>query len=177
MNSNRRSEAGQTALQRGGRRRGPSLLQDTLHPPGLLQFRPDLGVRPKRPQEGQCALRMFPKVSAPIGIGGDGASYNINADLVAGKIAEVVQAEKLILLTNTPGLLDDNGAVLTGLEATTVRELINNGTISGGMLPKIKAALGAVDCGVKRAHIIDGRVEHALVLELFTDAGVGTLIE
>ena len=119
----------------------------------------------------------FVPVIAPIGVGDDGASYNINADLVAGKIAEVVQAEKLILLTNTPGLLDDNGAVLTGLEATTVRELINNGTISGGMLPKIKAALGAVDCGVKRAHIIDGRVEHALVLELFTDAGVGTLIE
>ena len=119
----------------------------------------------------------FIPVIAPIGVGEDGASYNINADLVAGKIAEVMQAEKLILLTNTPGLLGDDGDVLTGLEATTVRKLIKGGTISGGMLPKIKAALGAVDSGVKRAHIIDGRVEHALVLELFTDEGVGTLIE
>lgn len=119
----------------------------------------------------------FVPVIAPIGVGDDGESYNINADLVAGKIAEVMQAEKLILLTNTPGLLGDDGEVLTGLEATTVRQLIKDGTISGGMLPKIKAALGAVDSGVKRAHIIDGRVEHALVLELFTDEGVGTLIE
>ncbi len=119
----------------------------------------------------------FVPVIAPIGVGEDGASYNINADLVAGKVAEVMQAEKLILLTNTPGLLGDDGEVLTGLEATTVRTLIKNGTISGGMLPKIKAALSAVDAGVKRAHIIDGRVEHALVLELFTDEGVGTLIE
>ena len=119
----------------------------------------------------------FVPVIAPIGVGEDGASYNINADLVAGKIAEVMQAEKLILLTNTPGLLGDDGEVLTGLEATTVRKLIKDGTVSGGMLPKIKAALSAVDSGVKRAHIIDGRVEHALVLELFTDEGVGTLIE
>jgi acetylglutamate kinase len=119
----------------------------------------------------------FIPVIAPIGVGEDGASYNINADLVAGKVAEVVQAEKLILLTNTPGLLDDDGTVLTGLQAKTVRKLIKNGTISGGMLPKIEAALSAVDAGVRRAHIIDGRVAHALVLELFTDEGVGTLIE
>ncbi len=119
----------------------------------------------------------FTPVIAPIGVGEDGASYNINADLVAGKIAEVMQAEKLILLTNTPGLLGANGELLTGLSAKRVRELIDDGTIHGGMLPKIGSALDAVDNGVRRAHIIDGRIEHALLLELFTDEGVGTLIE
>jgi acetylglutamate kinase len=119
----------------------------------------------------------FIPVIAPIGVGRDGAAYNINADLVAGKIAEVMRAEKLMLLTNTAGLLGANGEVLTGLDAATVRRLIADGTISGGMLPKIGAALDAVDAGVRRAHIIDGRVQHAVLLELFTDEGVGTLIE
>ena len=119
----------------------------------------------------------FVPVIAPIGVGEDGTSYNINADMVAGKVAEVTQAEKLILLTNTAGLLNEEGETLARLEAATVRKLIKAGTISGGMLPKIKAALDAVNAGVNRSHIVDGRVDHALVLELFTDKGVGTLIE
>ena len=116
-------------------------------------------------------------VIAPIGVGEDGTSYNINADLVASRVAEVMQAEKLIFLTNTIGLLDKGGTLLTGLNAKTVDEVIKNGTISGGMLPKISSALEAVAAGVNRVHIIDGRVDHALLLELFTDEGVGTLIE
>jgi acetylglutamate kinase len=118
----------------------------------------------------------FIPVIAPIGIGDEGASYNINADLVAGKIAEVLQAEKLILLTNTEGLLDKDGTLLTGLSAARVAELEADGTIHGGMLPKIHCALDAVNAGVKSSHIIDGRVQHAVLLELFTDEGVGTLI-
>jgi acetylglutamate kinase len=118
----------------------------------------------------------FIPVIAPIGVGEDGHSYNINADLVAGKVAEVLQAEKLILLTNTPGLLDKDGGLLTGLTADRVDELIGDGTIHGGMLPKIDCALEAVKSGVTSSHIIDGRVEHAVLLELFTDEGVGTLI-
>lgn len=115
-------------------------------------------------------------VIAPIGIGEDGASYNINADVVAGRLAEAVDAEKLILLTNTPGLLDAQGKVLTGLTAKKVNKLIEDGTIHGGMLPKITHALEAVRHGVRSAHIIDGRVEHAVLLEIFTDTGIGTLI-
>ncbi|SFV86764.1 Acetylglutamate kinase [hydrothermal vent metagenome] len=115
-------------------------------------------------------------VIAPIGVGSDGASYNINADLVAGAIAEAMNAEKLILLTNTTGLLDAEGELLTGLDAHTVDELIDDGTIHGGMLPKIGCALSAVKHGVKASHIIDGRVPHAVLLEVFTDEGVGTLI-
>jgi acetylglutamate kinase len=115
-------------------------------------------------------------VIAPIGIGEDGASYNINADVVAGRLAEAVDAEKLILLTNTPGLLDAEGKVLTGLTAKKVNDLIDDGTIHGGMLPKITHALEAVRHGVRSAHIIDGRVEHAVLLEIFTDTGIGTLI-
>ncbi len=118
----------------------------------------------------------FIPVIAPIGVGEEGESYNINADLVAGKLAEVLDAEKLILLTNTPGLLDANGNVLTGLSAREVSDLIEQGVIQGGMLPKIHAAIDAVSAGVRSAHIIDGRVEHALMLELLTDEGVGTLI-
>ncbi|KKM20131.1 hypothetical protein LCGC14_1648620 [marine sediment metagenome] len=118
----------------------------------------------------------FIPVIAPIGVGKDGASYNINADLVAGKIAEVLQAEKLILLTNTAGLLDADGALLTGLNAKQVHDLIDDGVIYGGMLPKIGCALDAVQAGVNTAHIIDGRVQHAVLLEMFTDEGVGTLI-
>ncbi len=118
----------------------------------------------------------FIPVIAPIGVGRDGFSYNINADLVAGKVAEVLSAEKLMLLTNTPGLLDDQGNLLSDLDARNVEELIAQGTIHGGMLPKIRCALEAVQAGVKVAHIIDGRVEHAIMLDLFTDEGVGTLI-
>ncbi|MGD2117094.1 MAG: acetylglutamate kinase [Chromatiales bacterium] len=119
----------------------------------------------------------FIPVIAPIGIGDDGYSYNINADLVAGKMAEVLGAEKLILLTNTQGLLDKEGKLLTGLDIETVNRLIDDGTIHGGMLPKIACALDAVNAGVRTAHIIDGRVEHAVLLELFTDEGIGTLIK
>ncbi|HKK13980.1 MAG TPA: acetylglutamate kinase [Gammaproteobacteria bacterium] len=115
-------------------------------------------------------------IIAPIGAGEDGHAYNINADLVAGRLAEVLGAEKLILLTNTPGLLDRQGTLLSGLTAAEVDGLIADGTIHGGMLPKIRCALSAVQSGVRAAHIIDGRVEHAVLLELFTDQGVGTLI-
>jgi len=118
----------------------------------------------------------FIPVIAPIGVGEDGFSYNINADLVAGSIAQALGAEKLILLTNTSGLLDSEGELLTGLDAKTIDGLIENGTIYGGMLPKIGCALSAVKNGVKSTHIIDGRVPHAVLLEVFTDNGVGTLI-
>jgi acetylglutamate kinase len=118
----------------------------------------------------------FIPVIAPIGVGEDGQSYNINADLVAGKLAEVLQAEKLILLTNTAGLLDKEGQLLTGLNVKQVDDLIDDGVIYGGMLPKIACALEAVQAGVTTAHIIDGRVQHAVLLEMFTDEGVGTLI-
>ena len=120
--------------------------------------------------------REFIPVVAPIGVGEDGQSYNINADLVAGKLAEVLRAEKLILLTNTPGVLDKNGNLLTGLTPKQVDGLFADGTIHGGMLPKIGSALDAAKSGVKSVHIIDGRVEHALLLEVLTDQGVGTLI-
>lgn len=118
----------------------------------------------------------FIPVIAPIGFGNDGEAYNINADLVAGKLAETLHAEKLILMTNTPGVLDKSGHLLTGLTAKRVDELFADGTISGGMLPKISGALDAAKNGVKSVHIIDGRVQHALLLEILTDAGVGTLI-
>ena len=119
----------------------------------------------------------FIPVIAPVGVGEEGESYNINADVVAGKLAECLKAEKLILLTNTAGLLDKDGNVLTGLSAAQVDKLIADGTVHGGMLPKIRCALEAVHNGVTSSHIIDGRVEHALLLEIFTDAGVGTLIQ
>ncbi|WP_096086722.1 acetylglutamate kinase [Agaribacterium haliotis] len=119
----------------------------------------------------------FIPVIAPIGVGEDGASYNINADLVAGKVAEVLQAEKLMLLTNVAGLQNKEGEVLTGLSTERVDELIADGTIYGGMLPKIACALDAVKSGVASAHIVDGRVPHAVLLEIFTDTGVGTLIK
>ena len=120
--------------------------------------------------------REFIPVVAPIGVGEDGESYNINADLVAGKLAEILHAEKLIILTNTPGVLDKNGKLLTGLTPRQVDDLFSDGTIHGGMLPKIGSALDAAKSGVKSVHIIDGRVEHALLLEVLTDQGVGTLI-
>lgn len=118
----------------------------------------------------------FIPVIAPIGVGEDGQSYNINADLVAGKVAEVLGAEKLMLLTDTTGVKDKQGNLLTGLDARRVQELIDDGTIHGGMLPKITCALDAIRGGVKAAHIIDGRIEHAVLVELFTDAGIGTLM-
>jgi len=119
----------------------------------------------------------FIPVIAPIGVGDDAASYNINADLVAGKMASVLGAEKLLLLTNTQGILDKQGNILTGLDGKKVNELIDDGTITGGMLPKVACALDAVHSGVRTSHIIDGRVEHAVLLELLTDEGVGTLIK
>ena len=119
----------------------------------------------------------FIPVVAPIGVGEDSMSYNINADLVAGKLATVLGAEKLLLLTNTAGVMDKNNQILTGLKAADVDALIADGTIAGGMLPKVNCALDAVKSGVKTAQIIDGRVEHAVLLELLTDEGVGTLIK
>ena len=118
----------------------------------------------------------FIPVIAPIGVDDTGASFNINADLVAGHLARALTAEKLLLLTNTAGLLDNDGKLLNRLNSLQAAELINNGTIYGGMLPKIQCALDAVRCGVAAAHIIDGRVPHAVLLELLTDRGVGTLI-
>ena len=119
----------------------------------------------------------FIPVIAPIGVGKDQTSYNINADIVAGKLASVLGAEKLLLLTNTAGILDEDGNVLTGLKMAEIEALIADGTIHSGMLPKVNCALDAVKSGVKTAHIIDGRVEPAVMLELLTDEGVGTLIK
>jgi acetylglutamate kinase len=121
--------------------------------------------------------RDFIPVIAPLGVGEQGEAYNINADVVAGKLAETLNAEKLILMTNTPGVLDKEGTLLTGLTSERVKDLIADGTIAGGMLPKINCALDAVHNGVKTSHIIDGRVEHALLLEILTSEGVGTLIK
>lgn len=118
----------------------------------------------------------FIPVIAPIGVGQDGQSYNINADLVAGKLSIVLGAAKLILLTNTSGILDKRNTLLSGLSPKQLAPLIDNGTIRGGMLPKVNCAFDAVKSGVKTAHIIDGRVEHAVLLELLTDEGIGTLI-
>jgi acetylglutamate kinase len=118
----------------------------------------------------------FVPVIAPIGSGREGETYNINADLVAGKIAEILKAEKLILMTNTPGVLDKNGRLLTGLSAREIDALFADGTISGGMLPKISSALEAARSGVHSVHIVDGRVPHCLLLEILTNEGVGTMI-
>lgn len=118
----------------------------------------------------------FIPVVAPIGVGRDGFSYNINADLVAGKVAEVMRAEKLMLLTNTSGILDAGGELIKEIDVQTTEQLIETGVIHGGMLPKVRCALEAVHAGVTMAHILDGRVEHAVLLDLFTDEGVGTLI-
>ena len=121
--------------------------------------------------------RDFIPVIAPIGVGNEGEAYNINADLVAGKLAETLNAEKLVLMTNTVGVLDKDGTLLTGLTASEIEALFADGTIHGGMLPKIGSALDAVRNGVKSSHIIDGRVEHALLLEVLTNEGVGTMIK
>ena len=119
----------------------------------------------------------FIPVIAPIGFGPDGETYNINADVVAGKMAEVLGAEKLVLLTNTPGVLDKDGNLVTGLTPRDIDDMVADGTLSGGMLPKISSALDAARNGVKGVHIIDGRVPHALLLELLTQHGVGTMIK
>jgi acetylglutamate kinase len=118
----------------------------------------------------------FIPVIAPIGVGRDGHSYNINADLVAGKVAEVLNAEKLLLLTNTAGILDKEGSLLTGLSIVDIDRLIADGTIEGGMIPKTRCGTDALKGGVSSVHILDGRVDHAILLELFTDQGVGTLL-
>ncbi len=119
----------------------------------------------------------FIPVVAPIGIGEDGETFNINADLVAGKLAEVLKAEKLVLLTNTPGVLDKQGNLLTGITPRQIDDMLEDGTLSGGMLPKISSALDAARSGVKSVHIIDGRTPHSLLLEILTDEGIGTLIK
>jgi acetylglutamate kinase len=119
----------------------------------------------------------FIPVIAPIGVGVDGSSYNINADLVVGELAKVLAAEKLLLLTNTPGVLDLDGNLLTGLGAAETERLIADGIIHGGMLPKVRCALDAVNAGVRTSQIIDGRVKHSVLLELLTSTGVGTLIK
>ena len=119
----------------------------------------------------------FIPVIAPVGVGEQGETYNINADVVAGKIAEVLRAEKLVMLTNTPGVLDKAGGLLTGVTPKQIDDMVADGTLSGGMLPKISSALDAARSGVRGVHIIDGRVEHALLLEILTDEGVGTLIK
>jgi len=118
----------------------------------------------------------FIPVVAPIGVGEDGHTYNINADSVAGALAATLQAEKLILLTNTPGVLNQHEELVTGLSADEINDLISKGVIKGGMLPKVGCALEALAGGVHTAQIIDGRIEHAVLLEIFTDSGVGTLI-
>jgi acetylglutamate kinase len=119
----------------------------------------------------------FIPVVAPIGVGKSGETYNINADVVAGKIAEILKAEKLVLLTNTPGVLDEGGVLITGMTPKQIDDMVADGTLSGGMLPKISSALDAARNGVRSVHIIDGRVEHALLLEILTDHGVGTMIK
>ncbi len=118
----------------------------------------------------------FIPVIAPIGVGENGETYNINADVVAGKIAEVLRAEKLVLLTNTPGVLDKDGKLVTDVTPAQINAMVEDGTLHGGMLPKIGSALDAARSGVKSVHIIDGRVEHALLLEILTSRGVGTMI-
>jgi acetylglutamate kinase len=154
------------------------LIDDLAHPGNKLDIGlvgEVLGIDPELVQ--LLDTRDFIPVIAPVGVGDAGESYNINADLVAGKLAETLRAEKLILMTNIPGVLDKEGGLLTGLTARRVDELIADGTIYGGMLPKINCALEAVKNGVHTAHIIDGRVEHALLLEVLTKDGVGTLIK
>ena len=118
----------------------------------------------------------FIPVIAPIGVGAEGETYNINADVVAGKVAETLKAEKLVLLTNTAGVLDKNGGLITNVTPAQIDAMVEDGTLHGGMLPKISSALEAAQNGVKSVHIIDGRVEHALLLEILTNHGVGTMI-
>jgi acetylglutamate kinase len=118
----------------------------------------------------------FIPVISPIGFGEDGQAYNINADLVAGKMAEILKAEKLVMMTNIPGVMDKDGKLLTDLAAKEIDALFADGTISGGMLPKISSALDAAKSGVNSVHIIDGRIEHSLLLEILTEQAFGTMI-
>jgi acetylglutamate kinase len=118
----------------------------------------------------------FIPVISPIGFGQDGQAYNINADLVAGKMAEILKAEKLVMMTNIPGVMDKSGNLLTDLTAKEIDALFADGTISGGMLPKISSALDAAKSGVNSVHIIDGRIEHSLLLEILTEQAFGTMI-
>ena len=134
-----------------------------------------IGIEPALISHLQAAA--FIPVIAPIGVGEDGETYNINADVVAGKVAEILKAEKLVLLTNTPGVLDKNGKVVTDVTPAQIDALVEDGTLHGGMLPKIGSALEAAQHGVKSVHIIDGRVEHALLLEILTSHGFGTMIK
>lgn len=161
--------------------RAKKLLKKKAATEGTEEMLLDLGLVGSVVKINTEVLRMiehsdFIPVIAPIGTDENGATYNINADTVAGEIAKVLDAEKLMLLTNISGVMDKQGNVLTGLTTGQVDELISDGTIYGGMLPKINCALDAVNHGVNSAHIIDGRVEHAVLLEIFTHTGVGTLI-
>jgi acetylglutamate kinase len=115
-------------------------------------------------------------VIAPVGVGAQGESYNINADLVAGRVAGALKAEKLMLLTDVAGVKDKAGTLLSSIALTDVPRLVDDGTISGGMIPKVECCVDALNEGVKKAHIVDGRVQHAVLLEIFTDVGVGTEI-
>lgn len=154
------------------------------HKSGLNNHRPeiiDLGQVGEVESINPGAVRLLEKegfipVIAPIGVGADGAAYNINADLVAGKMAEVLQAERLLLLTNTPGVLDKSGSLITELSKADIVRLTDDGTIQGGMLPKLSCATTAIENGAQNACILDGRVEHGVLLELLTDQGMGTLI-
>jgi len=118
----------------------------------------------------------FIPVIAPVGVGAGGESYNINADLVAGKVAGALKAEKLMLLTDVEGVKDKQGAMLTSISLADIPRLVGDGTISGGMIPKVECCADAINEGVKKAHIVDGRVQHAVLLEIFTDTGVGSEI-
>ncbi|KPF66637.1 acetylglutamate kinase [beta proteobacterium AAP99] len=162
----------------GGLIRARKLLMKDMKDPNVTHDVGQVGEIEKIDPSVVKALQddQFIPVISPIGFGDDNESYNINADLVAGKLAEVLKAEKLVLLTNTPGVLDKNGNLLTGLTSKRIDELFEDGTISGGMLPKISSALEAAKSGVNSVHIIDGRVPHALLLEILTDSGVGTMI-
>ena len=162
----------------GGMIRARKMLMDDKNNPGASL---DLGFVGEIASIDPSVVRalqddQFIPVISPIGYGDDGMAYNINADLVAGRIAQIMQAEKLIMMTNTPGVLDKNGNLLTGLTASSIDELFADGTISGGMLPKISSALEAAKNGVNSVHIVDGRVEHCMLLEILTDQGVGTMI-
>jgi acetylglutamate kinase len=162
----------------GGMIRARRLRVADPHEPGVLH---DLGQVGEIESIDPAVVRAlfesgFIPVISPIGCGEEGLSYNINADLVAGRIASVLGAEKLVMLTNTPGVLDRDGRLITGLSAARIDQLFADGTISGGMLPKISSALQAARDGVNSVHIIDGRVDHCLLLEILTDRGVGTMI-
>jgi acetylglutamate kinase len=164
--------------QDGGLIRARKLMIESLDTPGV---RIDIGQVGEIEKIDPSVIQTltgngFIPVIAPIGSGASGETYNINADVVAGKVAEVLKAEKLVLMTNTAGVLDRRGNLLTGLTAKKIDELFADGTISGGMLPKISSALDAAKAGVNAVHIIDGRVDHALLLEIMTDQGVGTMI-